>query len=462
MTGREHRIGDPNSVRARTRSRRLALWAACGIACAAQPLAAQPSETPDPAAPPTAPAALTVGSLVDRLLREGRFDEAEALLARLDQRRPGDQQLRFLTGMVAMARGDHARAIRIFRALLIDHPDAARIRLELARAYFLDKDYGNADRQFRLVRTGRHPPEVLANIDQYLFAIRQDKDWSWSLKLALAPDSNLNAATSSREVTLSGLPFELSDDARKRSGIGLAAEGAVEYAPRIGPRSRLRLGVAAQRREYSGGEFDDMALALHAGPRLVSPRWDTSLLATGFIRWYGGDPLVRAAGGRIEATHYPSSNLSLTGALSAQAIDHARDDTRDGALYSASLGLFHPLGTTSAVAAKGRIGRQTAREPGHSNWSIDLSASYFRELPGGFTVGFEPGFGVTRFDAALPLFGKTRSDRSVTAEVSLLNRHIVLSRFTPRIGYALTRQWSNIDLYAFTRHRVEFGLTTVF
>jgi outer membrane protein len=161
-------------------------------------------------------------------------------------------------------------------------------------------------------------------------------------------------------------------------------------------------------------------------------------------------------------SYYPSPNFTVSGALSAQAIDHARDNTRDGALYSARLGLFHPLGTTSAVAAKGSVNRQTAREPAHSNWNMEISASYFRELPGGFTVGIEPGLGVTRFDRALPVFGKTRSDRSVTAELSLLNRHIVLSRFTPRISYALTRQWSNIELYSFTRHRVEIGLTTVF
>lgn len=435
----------------------LALAAACG---AAPPALAAPPEVDAPAAR-QAPAA-SLATTVEQLLRANRLEEAEALSAAALEAAPDNPEARFLGGIIALARKDHAKAIRIFRAMLIDHPDATRVRLELARAYFLAKDYVNADRQFRLVRAGQHPPEVLANIDQYLFAIRQDKDWSWSLSLALAPDSNLNAATASREVELAGLQFELSDKARKRSGIGLSAQGTVEYAPRIASRTRLRLGLSAQRREYAGGEFDDMVLALHAGPRLVSERWDTSLLATGFIRWYGGAPLVRAAGGRIEATHYPSPNLSLSGALAVQAIDHARDNTRDGALYSLNLGLYHPLDATSAIAGKVGVSRQTAREPGHSSWAFELGASYFRELPGGFTIGLEPGVGLSRYDAALPVLGQVRSDRSVSAEVSLLNRRIVLSRFTPRVSYALTRQWSNIDLYSFTRHRFEIGLTTVF
>lgn len=464
MNGRATPVRDRRADHARGFDRRLAIAAACGLLLGGVPAAAHEQLDPPPTEP-AAPAsldAIPIGNLVDRLLQEGRLDEAEALLARMEKRRPGDQQVSFLTGMVAMSRGDHGRAIRIFRAMLIATPEAARVRLELARAYYLDHDYVNADRQFRLVRTGRHPPEVLANIDQYLFAIRQEKNWSWSIKLALAPDSNLNAATSSHEVTLSGLPFTLSDKARKRSGIGLSAEATVEFAPRIAKTTRMRLGLAAQRSEYAGGAFDDMAVAAHLGPKLVSGRWDASLLATGFVRWYGGETLLRAAGGQIEATYYPSPRLSLSGVLSAQAIDHARDDARDGAHYGLTLGLFRPLGTTSALAAKVAVNRFTAREPAHSNWSLDLSANYMRELPHGFTIGFEPGLATARFDRALAVFGKARIDRSVSAELSLLNRHIVLSRFTPRVSYALTRQWSNISLYTFTRHRFEFGLTTTF
>lgn len=437
----------------------IALVAACGAAPPA--FAAPPHGAPAPAAAQQAPA-MPLAATVEHLLRSDQIDEAQRLISAALEADPHNPQTRFLSGIVAIARKDYAHAIRTFRAMLIDHPKASRVRLELARAYFLSKDYVNADRQFRLVRAGEHPAEVLANIDQHLYAIRQNKAWSWSLSLAIAPDTNLNAATSASEITLSGLPFELSQDARKHSGIGLAAQGSVEFAPRIGARTRLRLGLAAQRREYGGGDFDDMALAIHAGPRIVTGRWDASLLATGFVRWYGGQELMRAGGARIEATHFPSANLSLTGALALQTLDYARDDTRDGTLTSATLGLVRPLNSTSAVTARANLSRQNANSSAWSNWSINLSAGYLRELPGGFTVGIEPALGLTRFDTALAVFGKPRRDSSVSAEVSLLNRRIVLGRFTPRASYALTRQWSNIDLYSFTRHRFEIGLTTVF
>lgn len=458
MSGRREPSTPASGRGVRPLPRRLALLAACWAALAALPAVAQEADTQSPPVAETLPA----GVLVDRLLREGRIDEAEALLERLRQRDPRDEQLVFLTGMVAMTRGDNRRAIRLFRAILIDNPKAARVRLELARAYFLDQDYVNADRQFRLAWAGNHPPEVIANIDQYLYAIREAKDWSWSLSVALAPDTNLNAGTSSREVSLYGLPFELSEDARGHSGIGLSAEGAMEFAPRIGAHTRLRMGLAAQRREYSGNDFDDMGVAAYAGPRFVSPRWDVSVLATGFKRWYGAEPLLHAAGGRVEATHYPSPDLGLSGSVAAQMLDHARDDARDGALYSANFGLFHPLNSTSAISVRAGANRQTAHDPAYANWSVTGSLGYLRELPAGFTVSFQPTFGLARYDGVLAAFGEKRSDRSISGELTLLNRHLVLSRFTPRIAYTLTRQWSSIPLNGFTRHRVEVGLVTVF
>lgn len=404
----------------------------------------------------------SLAGLIAQLLKEGGADEAERVLDQILASNPHDQQARFLSGIVAVATADYKRAIRIFRAMLIDHPEAVRVRLELARAFYLDKDYANADRQFRFARAGNPPREVVANIDDYLYAIRQSKNWSYSVSLALAPDTNLNAGASSREVTLYGLPFELSDGARQHSGVGIALDAGVEWAPRIGERTRLRMGINGQRREYSGTTFDDMAVAAYIGPRFVTPRWDVSVLGTTFSRWYGADPYMRSAGARVEATYYLTPQLGLSGSLAAQRIDYARMEERNGPLYSLSAGLIHTLGPTSAVTLKAGVNRQDAHAAAYSNWTGYGAVGYFRELPAGFSVYLEPSLAFAHYDEALPVFGKARSDRIVSAQIALLNRHIVLSRFTPRIAYTFTRQSSNIPLYSFTRNRIEVGLTTAF
>ena len=80
----------------------------------------------------------------------------------------------------------------------------------------------------------------------------------------------------------------------------------------------------------------------------------------------------------------------------------------------------------------------------------------------GFTVYVEPSFSLARYDEALIGFARRRSDRTTAVMLTVLNRHLVLTRFTPRISYTYTRQASSIPLYEFSRSRLEVGLTTAF
>ena len=80
----------------------------------------------------------------------------------------------------------------------------------------------------------------------------------------------------------------------------------------------------------------------------------------------------------------------------------------------------------------------------------------------GFSAYVEPSLSIARYDEALLGFERRRADTTRSLLITLLNRRLVLSRFTPRISYTYTQQSSSASLYAFTRNRVEIGLTTVF
>jgi len=447
------------SFRSGAACRMSALALACGSALA--PIATHAQEN-NPVQDTAPTETHSIDEFVEMLVRQGKVDDAASLLEAVDASTPGNQQVRFLMGLVAMRQGNHRKAIAIFRAILVDHPEALRVRLELARAFFMVKDYQNADRQFRAVRAGDLPPAVQANIDTFLSQIRMSKDWSFGLSLAIAPDTNINGASTSREVDIYGLPFRLSDDARQKSGIGAAIDANVEYAPRISSNGRMRLGAAVQRREYAGTQFDDMTIAVQAGPRFVLPRWDVSALATGFRRWYGGDTYASSLGGRIEATHYAGPRTVLSGTVAALHIEDERDDARSRWVYSAVLGGMRQLSQTSGVTLRLGANRQVANESAYSNWTGVVSAGYYRELPAGFSVYLEPSFSFTDYDAPLAAFGKARSDRVGSVTAAVLNRKVVFWRFTPRLAYSFTKADSNIDLYDYKRHRVEIGVTTVF
>ena len=396
------------------------------------------------------------------LMNQGRLEEAAALIDQRLAAAPRDVQARFLKGMIALAGNDHRQAIRTFRSILIDEPGATRVRLELARALFLAKDYGNALRHFQFALAGDPPDAVKAHVGQYVSAIRQAKSFSYTASVAVAPDSNMNGGSSAREVSLFGLPFDLTEDARKRSGVGVAIEAGAEWAPQLGAGRRLRLGLHGQRREYRGAKFDEMTAAAYAGPRLTAGKWDLSLLGTGYRRWHGARPYNRSLGGRLEASYYATPRTGIASGIALQSVRYHRQAERDGWLGSISSSAFHALTSSSAVTLKVGASRETARLDAYSNWSGFVAAGYFRELPMGFSAYIEPSLSHARYDAALAAFGRKRSDLTRSLTLTLLNRHIVLDRFTPRVAYTYTRQSSSIPLYEFARSRVEVGLTTSF
>lgn len=395
-------------------------------------------------------------------MNEGRLAEAATIIDARLARDPKDVQARFLKGMILVAQAEYQPAIRVFRLILIDQPKATRVRLELARAFYEAGDFDNATRQFQFALAANPPNEVVANIRGYLAAIREAKSYSYNLTVSLAPDTNVNAGSAAREVTLFGLPFDLSEDARGRSGVGLAVTAGGEWLPRIGNGKRLRLGLQAQRREYSGSDFDDMILAGYAGPRIVTGKWDISVLGTAYRRWYGPDPYNRAWGARVESTIHVTPRLDLSQAFALQFVRYRQQPHRDGRLASASASAFYALTPGSAATLRAGIGREIAQDDGFSNWSGFLAAGYFRELPMGFSAYVEPSLSRARYDEALSAFGRKRRDSTKSISITLLNRFIVLDRFTPRVSYTFTKQDSSVPLYEFKRNRVELGLTTTF
>ena len=56
------------------------------------------------------------------------------------------------------------KAIEAFRAILVNRPELTRVRLELARVFFLKGQNGLARRRFEAVLVGGVPPSVAANI----------------------------------------------------------------------------------------------------------------------------------------------------------------------------------------------------------------------------------------------------------------------------------------------------------
>jgi outer membrane protein len=396
------------------------------------------------------------------LLQANRIDDAERVLTLALQQNPNDNEAIFLHGLIAVARKNYDGAIEDFRRILAAEPDRERVRLELARAFFLEADYDNAERNFKFARAGDLPPETKTIIDQYLAAIIRLRHWSYSVGVSLAGDSNANGATAIRTIDLYGLPFTLSDTAREKSGLGAAADLAGEWSPLISDDLKVRLGALVHSLDYSNGAFDDTTVSGYAGPEWLFPRWQLDALATSFRRWFGNAPYADGIGGRGVASYLVTPTLRLTTSFDLQNVTYRVANYQNGLVPSGTIAAGYTISPSSTIQLTLGGAAQMAKSPSFADTSFWVALDYYRDLPFGFSTNLEPAFYWSGYDAPLAAFGTTRIDKSWAFRIDLLNRRLEYRGFAPRLSLIYVSDQSTIGLYRFSRLQAQIGITRQF
>ena len=415
------------------------------------------------------------------LIALGHFDQGLGILASLDPDHPDRIDVLFLTGLAAIgaaeAREDEAErellldgAIAALRDILIDRPELVRVRLELARAFFLKGEDELARRHFEAVLAGGVPAPVAANVNRFLAVMRARKRWSFNVGFALAPDSNIGAGSEERTIYIpvfgQPLPFELDAEELTSSGVGVSVWGGAEYQVPIAERLRLRAGADAARREYAGSDFDQLFLATHLGPRwLVDQNTEGSLLASARQRWIGTVPDNRELGARLEVARRLTPRVTVFANASWHDRRYRRREHLDGPVMDAALRASWVVTPTvraslSVGYAQERPERERARN--RSRW---LGAGVTVALPLGFTVG---GGGEVRWtdfeDEWFPNtpVGEDREDRTRSIRLSVHNRAFTLFGFSPELVVVNEERETNAQLYDYKRTRGELRFVRQF
>lgn len=396
------------------------------------------------------------------LLATGDIGPATTLLQQRVATNPRDVEAYFLLGLIALHEPAYRAANKYFRQALAIAPSQTRVRLELARVLFLQGNYRSALRHFQLAEAGRLPPAVRAKVERYLAAIRDAKEWSYNVSVALAPDTNINNATSAREAFILGLPFTIDQNARRKSGTGLALSGNVEFAPRLARHLRWRTGAFTARRDYRSSSFDDHVYGAYTGPRVQAGAFDISVLGLASVRDYGGILYQRSFGGRLEAAYYisPKSAAELT--ANVEHLSFPSVPTQDGTLITLDVGMIKAFTPLSSGSVEVGALRQVSMMRYFSNRSALFGFGYRHELAGGFGIEIRPSLSYARYDAPDPLFDKRREDFIKEVSLSATNQKLSVWQFTPRLTYSYSQRSSSIRLYSYRQHRLEIGLTTDF
>ncbi|MDE0409129.1 MAG: porin family protein [Alphaproteobacteria bacterium] len=434
--------------------------------------AAAPADTAGEAAAP--------GGVADAraLIEAGRFGEALAILAPLVQGDTVEANAIFLYGLAAMGAAQLPdvpgetrerlldEAIGAFRTMLIEEPRLLRVRLELARAFYLKGEDDLARRHFEIVLAAEPPEAVVANVTSFLSSIRARRRWRFSLGAALAPDSNIGGTSEERIIYIFDLPFRRNVEELTTSGIGVSLWGGAEYHYPVLDDLRIRAGAQFARREYERSQFDQLFVGTHLGPRWLLDRdTELSVLGSARQRWVGTAPDDRELGGRFEVAHRISQRVTVAGQASWHGRRYRVRTNFDGPILDASVRTSWVVDPTVRLEFSGGYGRHRPKRLSHRNRARWLGTGVSVILPLGFTVGagaevrwtdYNPGWWPHVRD------GTGRTDRTRSLRASVHHRGFTVFGFSPELVVVDEKRETNAQLYDFERTRGELRFVQQF
>ena len=430
------------------------------LLCPAPPLLAQDS-------PPTQEAEASAPSLLEAarvLFSEARFDEArQFLLAATPTSEQEAIEQRFLLAMIALETGAPREAAEGFESILSEHPDLLRVRLELARAYYLTGDDEKARHHFSYVLGAEHLPRGVENsVDAFLNRIEARKNWSADFAVAVLPQSNVTQSTDSETVRIGPFLLRLNEDARRRSGIGLQVNGGLAWQPTIQGDWRGRAALSTRVRRYKNKEWNDVILAgdlgvlrlfdggsLGAGPRLQR-------------RWLGNQEYLwrRGVWGSWQQQFLRRNRLDLN--VEVVQLDYDNRDAANGWSFLVAPDISRGISSRSRIRLDADLQMTFAREDDESSYLLGIGGGITHGFAGGLVAALDVGAHVQRRRGKHPLFGEVRQDLYGFTRIRLLHREIRFQGFAPYIEYRYERSHANIDFFSYDNHVGNIGVTRQF
>ncbi|WP_299426732.1 porin family protein [uncultured Shimia sp.] len=274
----------------------------------------------------------------------------------------------FDQAMAALDAGQPEAAIPLLQDILALDPKLIRVRLELARAYFMAQQWARSREEFFRVLSGDLPEPVRKTVLSFIRQIdaRRGFDWDLSIGFTTAGGSRTYDSDIVNANTAFGvLPFSITRADEERLP-AVTATGAMNFRRALGSNAAgttTSLGFASlgfDLLEAEGRRYDSLQLRAKFGLRLLSEKTTASIAPFASTQWAAGDPYEDRFG--IEAAFERRSLMggSAYGGLSYAVVDNRANSAFDGRFMSALAGFRRSVGGRSIVGTELYYERRTA------------------------------------------------------------------------------------------------------
>jgi opacity protein-like surface antigen len=180
---------------------------------------------------------------VRALLEQGQVTQAYDLaLKHPDQL--GQPAFDFYFGVAAIGAGHAGEGVLALERFVVNAPQNINGRLELARGYFVLGEDARARAEFEIVLAANPPPEVQANVQRFLDAIRAREylyrqTSRFYVEGGIGYDTNVNGGVGNDSISRWGLVFQLPGAARRQSDDFLTIGAGFNWSRPLRPGTYL-------------------------------------------------------------------------------------------------------------------------------------------------------------------------------------------------------------------------------
>lgn len=368
----------------------------------------------------------------------------------------------FRHGKMLVQTGRLREGAMLLRQVVDSRPQAIPARLELAKTLDLLGQKDAAWREMRAVQASGLPIEVARMVDRYSEALRAARPVGASFEIAIAPDTNINRSTKSDTLGTVLGEFDIDDDSKATSGIGLTLHGLAYRRFALGSGIHNFLVRASGAADlYRKSDYNDIALDLAAGPELQFGRNRLNIEATATQRWYGLEPHMRSARLSTSLIRPLGQRMQVQLVASVGIADYKLNDLQDATTFFGRAKFERALSPTTGVAINLSAFRNSAEDPGYSTTEWRSAILGWHDI-GRATFTAEAQYGRLQADERLILFPDKRSDQYYSFSLGATFRRFNVGGFAPVTRITFERNRSSVEFYDYRRTRTELGLMRAF
>ncbi len=399
-----------------------------------------------------------------RLVESGQYEQAYSLGSTIQLEYEGTPNFDFYFGLSALETGHYQDAAFALERAAITRPDQSRIRLELARAFFLTNDFAAARTQFQSVLDESPPQAVRDNVAAYLSRMDElerakGDEWSFFVETASGYDDNVNSATGVGSIDTPFGNFSLTDDGQAQDDQYLSVSGAAALKHKLSGGGALDLSLLpSYRANLDASAFDIGVLRLETGYSDINGKLQWRLGARAQVVTVDQERFQDAYGlvGSLTRDFGDGWYGSLTGTATTLRFDG--DEARDTDQYILALGIVRQTGALShTLSVYGATEPAREDDVGEHNGKEFFGATYGLQWAASPTLVPFVALSVqsAEYDADHPVFAVTREDDQFGGRVGV--QWLVMPRLVVRGEYRYTEVDSNLEVFKIDRNEVEAG-----